>query len=115
MRLRITTWNVNSVRLRLDGIAALVEEQAPDVLCLQETKVRNELFPLDAFHAMADGSVVFSTSTDVTQGFGGLPSFKNGDLIVWDGTTASILFSEQVGFGDSFNNIDNPTSVSMMG
>jgi exodeoxyribonuclease-3 len=43
--LRIVTWNVNSVRLRLDGLTRLVRELAPDVLCLQETKVRNELFP----------------------------------------------------------------------
>ena len=44
--MRITTWNVNSVRQRLDGLARLAHEVAPDVLCLQETKVRNELFPL---------------------------------------------------------------------
>ena len=45
MPLRITTWNVNSVRLRLEGLARLVREVDPDVLCLQETKVRNDLFP----------------------------------------------------------------------
>jgi exodeoxyribonuclease III len=44
--LRITSWNVNSVRLRLDGLARLVRAVDPDVLCLQETKVRNELFPV---------------------------------------------------------------------
>jgi exodeoxyribonuclease-3 len=43
--LRITTWNVNSVRLRLEGLGRLVREVDPDVLCLQETKVRNDLFP----------------------------------------------------------------------
>jgi exodeoxyribonuclease III len=43
--LRITTWNVNSIRLRLDGLARLIRAVDPDVLCLQETKVRNELFP----------------------------------------------------------------------
>jgi hypothetical protein len=61
---------------------------------------------IDAFHIMPDGSVVFSTSTDVTQGFGGLSAFKNGDLILWDGAAASLLFSEVVGFGSSLNNID---------
>jgi len=44
--LRITSWNVNSVRLRLDGLARLVRAVDPDVLCLQETRVRNELFPV---------------------------------------------------------------------
>ena len=52
MTLTIATWNVNSVRLRLDGLARLAAEKAPDVLCLQEIKVRDELFPADAIAAM---------------------------------------------------------------
>jgi exodeoxyribonuclease-3 len=44
--MRVTTWNVNSVRQRLDGLARLAREVAPDVLCLQETKVRNDVFPI---------------------------------------------------------------------
>lgn len=47
MSLTITTWNVNSVRLRIDGLARLAEEVDPDVICLQEIKVANELFPAD--------------------------------------------------------------------
>ncbi len=50
--LTVTTWNVNSVRIRLDGVAALVEAHDPDVLCLQETKVVNDSFPRDAFEAL---------------------------------------------------------------
>ena len=38
MRLTITTWNINSVRLRIDGVAKFVKAVRPDVLCLQETK-----------------------------------------------------------------------------
>ncbi len=49
MTLAISTWNVNSVRLRLDGVAALIEEHDPDVICLQETKVVNDAFPREAF------------------------------------------------------------------
>ena len=52
MPLRITTWNVNSVRQRLRGLVRLAREVAPDVLCLQETKVRNELFPLAELEAL---------------------------------------------------------------
>ena len=52
MTLTISTWNVNSVRIRLAGIAALVEGCAPDVLCLQETKVVNDAFPREAFEAL---------------------------------------------------------------
>jgi exodeoxyribonuclease III len=52
MRLRLCTWNVNSVRLRIDHIARFVDEQAPDVLCLQEIKCREGEFPRDAFATM---------------------------------------------------------------
>ncbi len=52
MSIRIATWNVNSVRLRGDALARLVKERAPDVLCLQETKVADELFPADIFHEL---------------------------------------------------------------
>ena len=48
MALRIATWNVNSLRQRLDHLARLAQEQAPDVICMQETKVRDEEFPADA-------------------------------------------------------------------
>lgn len=46
MALSVCTWNVNSIRLRMAHLDRLVEALAPDVLCLQETKVRDELFPL---------------------------------------------------------------------
>lgn len=50
--MRVTTWNINSVRIRLDQVKKLVEELDPDVLCLQETKVPDELFPHKAFEAL---------------------------------------------------------------
>lgn len=46
--MRVVTWNINSVRLRAPLVRQLVDEIAPDVLCLQETKVVDELFPHDA-------------------------------------------------------------------
>jgi exodeoxyribonuclease-3 len=46
---RFATWNINSVRLRFPIVAKLLEEQAPDVLCLQEIKVVNDLFPAADF------------------------------------------------------------------
>ncbi len=52
MRLRICTWNVNSVRLRAEQAARFVAEQAPDVLCLQEIKCREGEFPREAFVEM---------------------------------------------------------------
>ena len=47
--LKIATWNINSVRLRIDLVGKLSREHRPDVICLQETKVINELFPREAF------------------------------------------------------------------
>ena len=46
--MRILTWNVNSVRLRIELIAELARTVRTDVLCLQEIKVTNDLFPADA-------------------------------------------------------------------
>jgi len=46
---QIATWNVNSVRTRLDQVLAWLEQEQPDLLCLQETKVDDPLFPLEAF------------------------------------------------------------------
>ena len=48
--MKIATWNVNSIRVRLAARARLAPQQQPDVLCLQETKVPDEEFPADAFN-----------------------------------------------------------------
>jgi exodeoxyribonuclease-3 len=48
MRVRIATWNVNSVRLRAEQAAKFVAEQTPDVLCLQEIKCQAGEFPTQA-------------------------------------------------------------------
>ena len=44
--LRIATWNINSVRLRIDLLLRLIDETEPDVICLQETKAMDEVFPV---------------------------------------------------------------------
>ena len=45
MRLSIATWNINSVRLRIDSVVRLLSEKQPDILCLQETKCPQGQFP----------------------------------------------------------------------
>src|SRR3954469_2329006 len=37
-RLRVATWNLNSLRARLAGVERVLERAAPDIMCLQETK-----------------------------------------------------------------------------
>jgi len=49
MPLTIATWNINSVRLRMPLVARFLREHQPDVLCLQETKCPDALFPVKAF------------------------------------------------------------------
>jgi len=44
--MKIATYNVNSIRIRLDAIISWLEKHQPDVLCIQETKCQDELFPL---------------------------------------------------------------------
>ena len=56
---RIASWNINSVRLRMPLLARLVAEARPDVVCLQETKVRDDLFPLEDIKALGFSHVLF--------------------------------------------------------
>src|SRR5262245_13420933 len=44
--MKIATYNVNSIRIRIDAVLAWLDAHAPDVLCIQETKCQDELFPL---------------------------------------------------------------------
>ena len=49
MRLTISTWNINSVRLRASLVAKFLKAEGPDVLCLQETKCPDDKFPFKPF------------------------------------------------------------------
>jgi exodeoxyribonuclease III len=47
--IKIATWNINSVRLRMPQVTRFLQDHGPDVLCLQEIKTIAELFPYEAF------------------------------------------------------------------
>lgn len=47
--LTIATWNINSVRLRIEHVLRFLREEAPDILCLQETKCPDDRFPSAPF------------------------------------------------------------------
>ncbi len=49
MQLTVSTWNINSVRLRIDLVAKFIKAERPDVLCLQETKCPDDKFPRKRF------------------------------------------------------------------
>lgn len=49
MKIKLATWNINSVRLRLDQVLRFLKEEQPDILGLQEIKCLEEQFPFEAF------------------------------------------------------------------
>ena len=82
--MRIATWNVNSVRARLPRVLAWLQDQGPDVVCLQELKCVDEQFPRDDIEALGyhcetfgqktyNGVAILSKSTpeDVFRGYPG--------------------------------------------
>ncbi len=50
--MRLATWNVNSIRARLELVVEWLREHQPDALCLQETKVADHEFPTEAFQRL---------------------------------------------------------------
>ncbi|MEM8576646.1 MAG: exodeoxyribonuclease III [Pseudomonadota bacterium] len=58
MPFRLATWNINSVRLREPIVLKLLEEEAPDVLCLQECKSPLDKIPTEGFAALGYGHMV---------------------------------------------------------
>jgi exodeoxyribonuclease-3 len=81
--MRLTTWNVNSIRSRLDRVVDWLRRRRPGVLALQETKVVDEAFPREAFEDLGYHIEVFGQKTyngvallsrdpleDVVRGFG---------------------------------------------
>jgi exodeoxyribonuclease-3 len=47
--MRIATWNINSVRLRINHVIKFIKNHDIDIMCLQETKAQDEFFPSDDF------------------------------------------------------------------
>ncbi|WP_151525846.1 exodeoxyribonuclease III [Serinicoccus kebangsaanensis] len=90
--MRIATWNCNSIRTRADRAVALLERHDIDVLALQETKCRDDQFPLLPFEQAGyevahvglnqwNGVAILSRLglEDVEVGFPGQPTWASGD------------------------------------
>src|SRR3569623_1947347 len=90
--MRLATWNVNSVKARLPRLLDWLDDKRPDVLCLQETKVPADGFPVDevgelgyetAQHGEGRWNGVALLSRvgldDVTRGFPGDPGYSGDD------------------------------------
>ena len=57
--MKIISWNVNSVRARIENIKDYIKDSTPDVLLLQEIKTQNQNFPNDEFENLGYSSYVF--------------------------------------------------------
>ncbi|WP_137044507.1 exodeoxyribonuclease III [Pseudolabrys sp. FHR47] len=61
--MRIATWNVNSIRQRLDSLQAWLKERAPDIVCLQEIKCQDDAFPREPLEALGYNVAVHGQKT----------------------------------------------------
>ena len=61
--MRIATWNVNSIKQRIDNLTAWLAERAPDIVCLQETKTVDEAFPRRPIEALGYNVAVHGQKT----------------------------------------------------
>ena len=61
--MKFATWNVNSVKARVDAAVAWLKEAAPDIVCFQELKCTDETFPKEAFEALGYNCAVHGQKT----------------------------------------------------
>ena len=69
----LMTWNVNSIRARLDNVLTYLDEHNPDVACLQETKVEDRLFPRVPFMELG-----YEIALNGTKGYAGVATLIKG-------------------------------------
>lgn len=92
--MRAISWNVNSLRTRMERVLGVLERHRPDLLCLQETKVQDEDFPHQALAEVGYQAAVFGQKTyngvallsrepleDVRCGFPGDPAPEQARVI----------------------------------
>src|SRR5262249_35564712 len=61
--MRIATWNINSIRQRMDNLQTWLKEQQPDIVCLQEIKCTDEAFPREPLEALGYNIAVHGQKT----------------------------------------------------
>jgi exodeoxyribonuclease-3 len=76
--MRLATWNVNSLKVRLPQLLTWLEVQQPDIVCLQETKLEDSAFPLAAiqaagYQALFSGQKTYNGVAILSRSAGGEP------------------------------------------
>src|SRR3981081_2754962 len=61
--MRIATWNVNSIKQRMDNLTAWLSERQPAIVCLQETKCVDDAFPREAIETLGYNVAVHGQKT----------------------------------------------------
>src|SRR2546430_7912655 len=89
--MKIATYNVNSIRIRLDTIIDWLDTHKPDVLCIQETKCQDDVFP-----------ALVLRSTGYYVHFRGMKSY-NGVAVLTRNAPDEVFF----GFDDQLPDIDD--------
>jgi exodeoxyribonuclease-3 len=89
--IKIATYNVNSIRVRLDAVMSWLENHKPDVLCIQETKCQDEVFP-----------ALILQSTGYHVNFRGMKSY-NGIAVMTREAPDAVYY----GFDDQLPEIDD--------
>src|SRR5262245_50701702 len=73
--MKITTWNINGIRARLESAAAYLRQASPDVVCLQEIKCETAAFPAATFEELGYHMVVHGQ-----KGFNGVAILSKSPL-----------------------------------
>ncbi len=97
--MRIATWNVNSIKQRLENLTTWLGERSPDIVCLQETKCTDEAFPREPLEALgynvavhgqkAFNGVAVISKFPIDEVVKGLPGDSNDDHARFIETTIS--------------------------
>ena len=95
--MKVISWNVNSIRTRLERVAGLLQRHRPDLLCVQETKVSDEHFPAAELAALGYRSEAYGRGgyngvallsreplSRVERGFAGDPAADQARVIAGD-------------------------------
>lgn len=73
--MKITTWNINGVKARLEAAVTYLKQESPDVVCLQEIKSVDEGFPREAFEELG-----YNVETHGQKGFNGVAILSKSPL-----------------------------------
>ncbi len=124
--MRLATWNVNSLTARLPRVTEWLEQQQPDVLCMQETKQADDKFPEDVFAELGYESAHYGDGRwngvailskvgldDVTKGFGTADD-ENGRRVISARCAGTTVFAVYVPNGRSLDNEMYPIKLAWL-